>query len=295
MISFMNTDIEKEFIRWSIVITEDGATFPNSVIQPIDVLRAHFSIVDFFMASPDDNNAVGGIGPKDTGLLISAVSRQETMYDGIEKWKDHFSKLASLIFGLIKNHPFHDCNKRTALLVLLLYLHRISYTPSEKQKEYEQLMLNIARNTFSRYVNKIHSLHQDDSVIFGIAHFLKQGTRRIDKKEYRITYNELNAILNSFGFGLDNPKGNSIDIMRYEEKRKHLLSSERIKVAQRVGHIGFHGWTREVSNSDQKKARKFAGLTHNKGYDSQVFYKGVEPFQALIDEYRSPLRRLAEE
>ncbi len=62
----------------------------------------------------------GGIGLRDAGMLASALERPTN------KWADEAAELpelaASYAFGLAKNHPFIDGNKRTALLALYTFL-----------------------------------------------------------------------------------------------------------------------------------------------------------------------------
>ncbi len=78
-----------------------------------DVLDAHYLICDYFLSI---GTGIAGFGPKDFGLLSSAVSRQLTSACGVFVYDDLWDIASSLIFGLINDHPFHDGNKRTAFL-----------------------------------------------------------------------------------------------------------------------------------------------------------------------------------
>jgi hypothetical protein len=78
-----------------------------------DVLKAHFLIADFFFA---EGEGIGGVGPRDLDLLHSALYRQHVTLGGTAKWDTKFDVCATLLYGLIKDHPFHDANKRTAFL-----------------------------------------------------------------------------------------------------------------------------------------------------------------------------------
>ena len=62
----------------------------------------------------------GGIGVRDEALLDSALARplQRAAYDD----PDAADLAASYAFGIARNHPFVDGNKRTALVVLELFL-----------------------------------------------------------------------------------------------------------------------------------------------------------------------------
>jgi hypothetical protein len=114
----------------------------------------------------------------------------------------------------------------------------------------------------------------------------------IMRKKVR-TYRELDLRLREFGYCLSSPYGNFIDICRVEESRGLLgLGKVRQKLVK-VAQIGFPGWKRQVDRGAVKAVRKAANLTHEKGVDSQTFYRGTDPLQSLISEYAGPLERLA--
>jgi hypothetical protein len=87
---------------------------------------------------------------------------------------------------------------------------------------------------------------------------------------------------------LENPNGNRIDLMRYVSK-----DGIQIKSPKRIAHIGFHGWSREVSEKDIDIVREAANLDARNGYDSQSFFNGVLDPLTLIRKYKEPLERLA--
>ena len=57
----------------------------------------------------------GSFGMRDLGLVESAVARPQSSFGGQDLYEDIFDKAASLLQSLLKNHPFLDGNKRTAL------------------------------------------------------------------------------------------------------------------------------------------------------------------------------------
>ena len=63
----------------------------------------------------------GAEGIRDPGLLRSALARPENLaaYDD----PDAAALAASYAFGIARNHPFTDGNKRTAAVTALLFLH----------------------------------------------------------------------------------------------------------------------------------------------------------------------------
>jgi hypothetical protein len=88
---------------------------------------------------------------------------------------------------------------------------------------------------------------------------------------------------------LQNPLGNRIDLIRFLDERD--LSP--LAKPTRIAHVGFHGWTREVSRKDIHIVRAAANLDLEHGYDSQSFFNGVDTPWTLIKKYQEPLRRLA--
>jgi death-on-curing protein len=65
-----------------------------------------------------------GHGVRDIGLLASALGRPQTSAFGQDAYPDLWSKAAALMHSVIRNHPFLDANKRTAVglaLTLLTY------------------------------------------------------------------------------------------------------------------------------------------------------------------------------
>ena len=63
----------------------------------------------------------GGYGIRDEGLMESALARPIQLYNYGEK-PDLFQLAASYGFGVAKNHPFVDGNKRTAFQCMFVFL-----------------------------------------------------------------------------------------------------------------------------------------------------------------------------
>ena len=78
----------------------------------------------------------GGLaGLRDSGLLESALDRPRNL-SADEPKSSIFRLAASLCVGIAKNHPFHDGNKRTALLATraFLYLNGQIFEPSQESE-----------------------------------------------------------------------------------------------------------------------------------------------------------------
>lgn len=84
----------------------------------------------------------GSIGIRDKALLESALSRPKQRYE-YERESTIFQLAASYSFGLAKNHPFIDGNKRIALAIGAIFLEINGFTLNAPEPEtviiFEQL------------------------------------------------------------------------------------------------------------------------------------------------------------
>src|ERR1700691_927085 len=148
---FLHDDIETEYKRWKNLIGSGDPYQSSETIGLQEILAAHFLIIDYFA---EKKYGIGGVGPRDLDLLHSALSRQFTGYGGAKKWSGLYENCATLMFGLIMNHPFHDANKRTALLVALSLLHRNRQIINLPQKKLDGLVVAIAANDLQTYFER---------------------------------------------------------------------------------------------------------------------------------------------
>jgi len=286
-----NRQVQEEFARWNKHFGDHDPYTENGNIGIRDVLRAHFLIADYFYC---EGYGIGGIGPRDSNLLHSAVYRQFAGFDGQDKWETSFERCATLLFGLVKDHPFHDANKRTALLVLLYFLSEVKRTPTVSQSDLENLVVEIAEDKLKKYRrHQALKLKSDDPEIRFIADYLRRNSRPIDKTIYTITFRELDARLRHFGFCLNNPHKNYIDVCRIETKRTLFGYGKPRTDLVKIAQIGFPGWKRQVGKGAISTVREKSKLVIEKGIDSASFFRGTDTLPSLIAEYSGPLERLA--
>ena|SRR3989338_7787048 len=86
----------------------------------------------------------GSHGILDLALLQSAVARPMAAFADNDLYPDTFTKAAALMHSIIKNHPFIDGNKRTAITSASIFLQRNNYILTASNKELEQFTLKIA-------------------------------------------------------------------------------------------------------------------------------------------------------
>jgi death-on-curing protein len=86
----------------------------------------------------------GSLGVRDEGMLDSALSNPFQSFDGEELYPSIQAKAAQLCFGLVKNHPMVDGNKRLGTHVMLVFLALNGYELFYSQKELSDTILTLA-------------------------------------------------------------------------------------------------------------------------------------------------------
>ena len=91
----------------------------------------------------------GSPGLRDVSLLESAINSPFQTFDKVSLYPTLERKAARLGYGIVKNHPFLDGNKRIGLLAMLTFLEingiELQYTDEELIK----IGLALADGTFS--------------------------------------------------------------------------------------------------------------------------------------------------
>lgn len=288
-VPFLSPELAAEFRRCCTMIGPEADASPPFVGSH-SVLRSHFLVAEYFVRP---GREMAAVGPKSPQLLQSAVSRQFVQFDGNTKWDDPIDIAATLFFGLVKNHPFHDANKRTALLTLLHQMQLMGRIPIAPQEEWEQLTVDLAEGALVKRASYKPFLDQPDPDVRFLGWYIRRNTRAENKREFFISYKQLERILTRFGFYFGTPKQNHIDIFQQRVERHGFLRLQKRAIEVRVATIGFRNWGEEVSQKDVRIVRRATGLTAENGYDSDVLFQGLDPMESLIAEYHEPLRRLA--
>lgn len=85
----------------------------------------------------------GSAGLRDVGLLESAVGRPQASFDRNDLYVTIFDKAAALLQSLLKNHPFVDGNKRTALTSAGIFLKINGYQLINAHKEEVEFAIRV--------------------------------------------------------------------------------------------------------------------------------------------------------
>lgn len=101
-----------------------------------DVITLHDLYVELFG---------GSLGVRDEKLLDSAISRSQASYGGEDLYKTVYEKAATLMHGILFNHPFIDGNKRTALFSASRFLYINGYELDMTNAEAVAFPLAVAK------------------------------------------------------------------------------------------------------------------------------------------------------
>lgn len=105
------------------------------------VVSLHDDLIEQFGGSP---------GIRDEGLLDSALSAPFQTFADQELYPNLIEKAAAVCWGIVRNHPFVDGNKRTGAHVMLVFLELNGYSLRYSQDELISLILDLAAGKIQR-------------------------------------------------------------------------------------------------------------------------------------------------
>lgn len=108
---------------------------PNIQFTVQDIYELHIQLEKTFILSS---------GIRDEKLLASAVNTPFQTFMGNDLYPSICDKAAQLCYGIAKNHPFTDGNKRTALHSMYVYLIINGFDITATQQEVEDLIIDVA-------------------------------------------------------------------------------------------------------------------------------------------------------
>ena len=113
----------------------------------IDFLDVH----DVLVVHADQIERYGGAdGLRDLGLLDSALAQPRATFDSNLLHTDIFEMAAAYLYHIVRNHPFLDGNKRTALAAALVFLDLNGRTVDAPEGSLHDLTLAVATGQTSK-------------------------------------------------------------------------------------------------------------------------------------------------
>lgn len=253
------------------------------------VLAIHNQLAEDF-AQHDD--PIDPPGARENGhLLQSAMLRPQTSLGEVRKYPSAEMAGAALMHSLIHNHPFHNGNKRTALVSTLVFLDQNGLLLTCSDEELFKFVVTVAQHSLipSRPIDRLH-----DREVQGIAQWIRNNSRVMESGERPIPFRRMRRILTRYGCMISQVKGYHVDISRTIEAKAGILG---IRTRQTVlsTNIAYNDEGREVSKDTIAKIRRDLELDDLHGYDSASFYDNApECADEFIAKYRKILRRLAQ-
>lgn len=259
----------------------------SPLINVEDVLQAHYILADYFTDESGGAKAEKMLaGVRSPDLLCSAISRQIVSNGGKLKYTEPIHICATLFFGLTKDHPFHDGNKRTALLILLKQLTEYGFFPIQSVERFEELVKSVARGDIPQKYAHIYKKFKkwDDPVIETIAYILRQITEKKDRSIHADLnmkeFCSLLAEMHGVSYELDNMK------IKFKRKAKGILKYKEFSYI-----VKFYGWTRPVEAGMARDTFDKLGLTDEFSTFNRLL-AGGKSYYAIINQFELPLRRL---
>lgn len=109
-------------------------------LTPQQILAIHDRMIKLFG---------GSNGIRDLGLLESAAARPQASFDGVDMYETIFEKSAELLRSLLKNHPFVDGNKRTAVASTGIFLKLNGYRLLNQHEKELEFALKVENESVS--------------------------------------------------------------------------------------------------------------------------------------------------
>lgn len=238
-------------------------------------------VVDFAKTS----DPIDPPGVRSNHILESGVFRPQTCLAGVLKYPTIETSAAALLCALIHNHPFHNGNKRTALVSALVFLDENGLVLTCSEDELFRFVLLVAKHK----VTGDHRYHSSDYETLAVANQIHKWSRAVSKAEHPMTFLKLRPILESYGCTIT-IRGSQAIINRDTTTRSRWLFSKR----KLRSYVHYQDGGSEISQNTVKKIRKDLQLDHEHGYDESDFYsKKPSKIDDFIAKYRKTLTRLA--
>ena len=252
------------------------------------VLSIHNQLVEDFA---EHHDPIDPPGVRESGhLLESAILRPQTSLEGIRKYPSLEMASAALMHSLVHNHPFHNGNKRIALVATLVFLDQNGLLLICPEDDLFKLVLKVAQHSIvpSRLKDRL-----PDREVQEIAKWIRGNSRVIESSERPVPFRRMRKILGRCGCEISPVKGYHVEITRTLPATKGIFGTRKAPTVLSTG-IAYSDEGREVSKDTIAKVRRDLHLDELNGWDSASFYDNApECADGFIAKYRKILRRLA--
>jgi len=98
-----------------------------------------------------DHDPIGEYTEESAALLESALNQPRQAFDGKDLYPTLPKKAAVLYYGLNKNHPFRNGNKRISVTALFTFLYINGYTLVVSEKSFVEMTLKVAQSDSAKH------------------------------------------------------------------------------------------------------------------------------------------------
>lgn len=270
-----SADIAEAGSSWPLI----GVPQDITLLTVDDVLLVHDALVRDFARS---NDPISPPGIRSPDLLGSAVFRPSTSLGDTCKYPTVSMAGAALFHSLALNHAFHNGNKRTALVALLVFLESNQKFLDATQPQLYRLVLEVASH---RLVGAGPDLA--DREVLALARWIEARLGEVQRGEKILKFAQLRRLLVSYGCDIQILPGNRVLITRPRVSQR-WFGRKRLR-----SHNWYGGEGREVELNTIRKIRRELWLDEEHGVDSSRFYEARPGVDEFIAMYRKTLQRLA--
>lgn len=254
-------------------------------------------------------------GVKDVNALERAVARQLTGSGDWYKYDTPFLSCATLIYGINKNHVFHNGNKRASFLAMIKHLYVNGYVlkPEIRHSDIYSLILAIAdkQGSIKAYaikyaignkkgksllnrMGKNKNWNPEEEILY-LSYWIKESS--VSKNnfipKFRMKLSELKEILESKNLFVEHTNSGSITIYGQEDKKVMLgLSTKTVRINEKSYTLGTSKLS-EVNKEVVDQIRQDFNLKISDGFDNVAFYDSDNFIDEQMSIYKGLIYRLS--
>ncbi|MFC1553382.1 type II toxin-antitoxin system death-on-curing family toxin [candidate division KSB1 bacterium] len=270
-------------LKWEII----GHQRELRMLKLEEVSAIHNALVVDFQEADDP---ISPAGIKSEDLLASALYRPSTSLENEIKYPTTEMAGAALMHSIVLNHPFHNGNKRTALVSLLVFLDENGLLLTCKENDLFRLVIKVAQH---RLVGETNVSDLADREALEIARWINSNSRLVERGDRRVQWRKLKKILIDYNcyFSIATGVGNRINISR-NVPEKGLFGRKKTRTLRTQVFYSTNG--READKNTLGKIRHDLHLDNLNGIDARAFYgPQAHTPDHFITLYRKTLRRLS--
>ena len=192
------------------------------VVGPHEILSKNYTLLK-------EVDPVYPPGIKNEANLEMAVERQLTGFDNWYKYSRFYQNCATLVYGIVKGHAFHNGNKRTGLLAMIKHLYVNGYV----------LKPSLRHNNIYNFV-----LAMSDNKLYSFANKDKYCRKWLKQYKYtENTFDEIDTVIHFIGWWIkSNSVSKNIEIKGKVKlsKLRNILNTKCIIFEQHGNKIGLY-------------------------------------------------------